>query len=236
MSIIRRWLGLGPVFDDEPFQEQREAVQPFFAMFGMPCPFDDCDEIIGASGIFGLVPTNPIPVNSPRGGLFYLNRLRTRTGARLFFHRLGSTASPIEPSHRIDLYEAVGTDASAWFLFFLCPYHVRRSQQVPDGFRRDSWNRKSAMERLFISMPFFGVNTWVSDFPLGIPDTVQESLTHQLLGVQLPPDAVKRVSSVAAEASLKLLEKNGGRRQRPPEHARRVEDLSRTLVGRTETV
>lgn len=80
----------------------------------------------GASGPFGLVATNPIPVNGPFGELAYLSRLETQSGQRLLFHRLGSMTTT-------DVFEAVSLDGSQWFLFFLDMYHSRRSRRAPDG-------------------------------------------------------------------------------------------------------
>lgn len=65
------------------------------------------DTIPGAVGEFGRCLTNPIPVNGPLGELTWLSRLLTVSGAKVFFHRLGSIGT-------IDLFETVSEDGSMW--------------------------------------------------------------------------------------------------------------------------
>ena len=88
---------------------------------------DDCDEVQGAHGIFGFVPSNPIPVNGVLGELAYLSKLRTENGERLFFQRVGAL-------DLIDVFEAVTWSGLDWFIFYVDPYHPRRSRKAPQGF------------------------------------------------------------------------------------------------------
>lgn len=87
-----------------------------------------CDVVPGASGKFGLEPSNPIPVNGAIGELAYLSRLETTQGERLLFHRIGAI-------DQIDVFEGVTYSGSAWFVFFVDMYHPRRSRRAPEGFR-----------------------------------------------------------------------------------------------------
>ncbi len=53
----------------------------------------DTDEIPGATGEFGLAPTNPIPTNTIFGSGSYLRRLQTAEGHPVQNERLGSTST-----------------------------------------------------------------------------------------------------------------------------------------------
>ncbi len=64
-----------------------------------------CDKLPNATGKFGSI-TNPIPVNGPMGEIKYLGKLRGKTGHAVFFHRIGSTITPIS-EHPIDEFELV---------------------------------------------------------------------------------------------------------------------------------
>ncbi len=52
----------------------------------------DCDEIPDSYGEFGRTPTNPIPVNGPKGEMLYFQNIRTNDNKPLLFHRLTSTS------------------------------------------------------------------------------------------------------------------------------------------------
>ncbi|MEM9601961.1 MAG: hypothetical protein AAGA11_03805 [Pseudomonadota bacterium] len=86
------------------------------------------DTVPGASGSFGTVPTNPIPVNGTVGAMAWLSRLQTRQGESLVFHRVGLL-------HGLEVYEALSLTRANWFLFFLDPVHLGASRQAPEGFR-----------------------------------------------------------------------------------------------------
>src|SRR3546814_5717825 len=80
------------------------------------------------SGPLGFTETNPIPVNEPIGQLAYLSRLETQSGQRLLFHRIGAI-------DKVDVFEALTFDGSAWFIFFVNLYHPPRSRLPTNGFR-----------------------------------------------------------------------------------------------------
>ena len=126
----------------------------------------DCDMVPDAIGPFGSV-SNPIPVNGPLGEIKYLGKLRGRSGFALFFHRIGSSSSPV-CEHSIDVYKTVCMDGTQWATLHFDMYHPRRSNLSPDGFTLMPFD-----ERLKMDIPFaYGVNRLVSDFPHGIPDAI----------------------------------------------------------------
>lgn len=110
------------ILDDE--QLQVELAPAVLRDMLRSAPAYDVDP--NGTGPFGLLDTNPIPVNGPIGELAYLSRLETHSGQRLLFHRLGSIAT-------VDVFEAVSFDGSEWFILFLDMYHPRRSRLAPDG-------------------------------------------------------------------------------------------------------
>ncbi len=126
----------------------------------------DCDQIQGAYGEFGSL-TNPIPVNGAMGEIKYLGKLRGQTGSALFFHRLGSTISPV-CQHLVDIYETVCLDGTQWKELHFHFYHPRRSNTAPPGYSLTPYNKS-----LKVDIPCaFGVNFSVRDFPYGLPDAL----------------------------------------------------------------
>lgn len=79
------------------------------------------------SGEFGFDANNPIPVNGPLGAITYLSCLKTESGERLLFQRVGG-------SNDVEAYEAVTYSGDEWFVFFLDIYHPRKSHLLPEGF------------------------------------------------------------------------------------------------------
>lgn len=151
----------------EPLSKQRadlDQYPPAFARLLANVP--DCDSVPGASGQFGSL-SNPIPVNGALGEIKYLEKLRGRSGFALFFHRIGSTSSPV-CKQAVDIYETVCMDASQWAILHFDMYHTRRSNLAPDGFTFMPFDR-----RLKMDLPFaYGVNELISDFPYGLPDAI----------------------------------------------------------------
>ena len=139
------------ILDDEKFQIEM-LPEPIQEIIRSKAP---CDEKAGASGQFGMSVGNPIPTNGPVGELAYLSRLRTSAGESLFFHRIGSQGS-------IDVFEAVSTSGSEWFIFFLDMYYPRRSRKAPEGFK-------------IFSQPsqFSGFTKFCSDFPRDFSEAKQ---------------------------------------------------------------
>ena len=139
-----------------------------------PMLLPECDQLPTASGPFGKCLTNPIPVNGPVGEIVYLNRLLAPSGCCFFFHRIGSQVAPPYP-HPVDAYELLALDGSHRVKLFFAMYHPRRSQLVPDGLHRTSWNRMNSVARLAAKMPVFGTSEPVHDFPWGLPEVVRSS-------------------------------------------------------------
>ena len=79
---------LGSKYDDEPLEAQKHDVADLSPLQ------EACDEIPNAKGFFGYSETNPIPVNGVGGERVYLFRLKAKSGAGVFYHRLGSINMP----------------------------------------------------------------------------------------------------------------------------------------------
>lgn len=123
---------------------------------------EECD-IIGI-GDFGLILTNPIPANGPRGEKKYLERLRCNCNSKLLFHRLGSKGfTNIEGG--IDVYETVCYKGKHWNIIYLSMYYPRRSTLTPEGYKFDN------LPPEFAQLPILtGVNLFVEDFPYNLPN------------------------------------------------------------------
>jgi len=126
----------------------------------------DCDSLPGATGPFGSL-SNPIPVNGALGEIKYLGKLRSISGYALFFHRIGSTSSPV-CEQSVDVYETVCMDGSKWSTLHFDMYHPRRSNLAPDGYTLKPFDRQLKMDSPFA----YGVNVLVSEFPHGLPDAI----------------------------------------------------------------
>ncbi|WNJ99968.1 hypothetical protein L2D14_00750 [Thalassospiraceae bacterium LMO-JJ14] len=155
----------------------------------------DTDEISYAVGEFGRTEDNPIPVNGPIGELVYLSCLKTKSNARLLFHRLGSMDG-------IDFYETVTIDGRDWDVLFFSMYHPRKSKKAPSGYVLTSTNEQPLL---------FGTNRRVENFPYSLQQAIR-STTSEIFGFPLPPPQVRQ-----AEESVKF--------QRPKDHLQRVKSL-----------
>jgi len=121
--------------EEETLEEQRADLlkfpeqyrQQFLDLVG-----PECDEVSGATGEFGKTITNPIPVNGPIGEIKYLNRLNTKSGSSLIYHRLGCIDD--KTTNPIDVFETVSMDGTNWGIFYIDMYHPRRSTKVPIGY------------------------------------------------------------------------------------------------------
>jgi hypothetical protein len=163
-----------------------------------------CDQISGAMGDFGRDFRNPIPVNGRLGELIYLSNLLTPSGQHLLFHRLGSF-------NALDVYEAVSIDAMVWDILILDFYHPRKSRITPRGYRMASGKKRNHL--------FSGSNIFVRNFPTNLQEAVCD--THRTcLGLDLAPLDIR----LAVERTVF---------ERPPEHARRVDEI-RKLVPSAE--
>lgn len=116
----------------------------------------DVDENADAFGKFGLILTNPIPVNGPIGEVIYLSSLRHLGKTKLLFHKIGSL-------HGIDIFESVGVDGKAWGIFYLDMFHPRKSKKAPDGY--------SIVPAV---SSFCGVDFELPNFPYGLSKAIAE--------------------------------------------------------------
>ena len=90
---------------------------------------DDDDDF---SADFGLYVDNPIPTASILESTVYLNRLRTKDGAKITYNRIGSTSSP-KIDFPIDAY-AIYVNGEKIETIYLCPYGRKTSKRVPEGY------------------------------------------------------------------------------------------------------
>ena len=135
----------------------------------------DCDEIAGAGGEFGRDPRNPIPVNGPLGELTYLSNLRTADSQPIMFHRLGSTRN-------VDIYETVSLDGAIWDILFLHPFHPRKSQRPPSGYRIVAGTERNSL--------LLGVNDFVAAFPDRLSDAIAD-MSERVFRFRIRPPQVR---------------------------------------------
>lgn len=153
----------------------------------------DVDRLPHATGEFGRVAENPVPVNGVLGELIYLSLLKTRdTSQRLLFHRLGSVES-------IDVYETVSIDGRKWDILFLSLYHPRKSRKAPAGYVLAEPHSQPLL---------YGTNLWIERFPYGLQDAIRQT-TEEKIGIPLRPPQVRQ-----AEESVRF--------QRPQEHEEQI--------------
>lgn len=178
-------------WDDEPAESQLsdslfarmpEAMKVMFTDCGVSTP-RACDEIAGASGEFGRRQSNPIPVNGHAGEVVYIGRLLSRSGARFFWQRVGSTRNENAPAPELglplDVFELEAIDATQRETLFLCPYFPRRSQRTPTGLGRSSWLSMSDAERALCAMGVTGSMDRVGRFPEDLPQSLRVRAAHE---------------------------------------------------------
>jgi hypothetical protein len=123
------------------------------------------DRIPGATGDFGRLPSNPIPVNGVLGELIYLSSLMTAHGARLVGHRVASIA-------HVDVFEVASVDMRVWDVLCFDPYHPRKSRHAPSGLRLET------------NQWILATNYRLDAFPVGIRDGVSGS-TREFIGLPI---------------------------------------------------
>lgn len=153
-------------FDDEDLQN--EMAMKSNPMLGLKLiGGQDCDEMRGAQGEFGRIETNPIPVNGSLGQQIYLSKLRTSTGSRLLFQRLGSTGNHVG---MVDVFEVISFDGKVHEQLYLELYNKRRSRKTPKGYTLvDGFS------------PLTGTHVMVPNFPDGYRQYVYESVHDRIL-------------------------------------------------------
>lgn len=113
------------------FQKQQEL----FEAMGKLCDETgvDFDELPGATGDFGVTPTNPIPTRTVFGTISYLAHLRTIEGMKVRYERFGSLPTELSP-FPIDRYEILDSNGRRLETLYFSPYQKRNSKRVPRGF------------------------------------------------------------------------------------------------------
>lgn len=187
MGLLSRLFGRDASRDDEPASEQLASVRLQFEQLRRVMAesgVDDqdtlqsmslsqeCDEIAGATGPFGLCDTNPIPVNGVEGERVYLHRLMIQSGQPVYFHRIGSVS--LRNIGCVDEYEVLAFDKSVRTRLYFCMSYPRRSRLAPNGFFLRSWRDMTDLDRAFAKLGVWGTNSFVSDFPGGVFTAVEE--------------------------------------------------------------
>lgn len=180
------------LMNDEEVQNE-QLPEPFRSEV---CRGISCDELVEATGEFGRVPQNPIPVNGPIGELIYLSNLRTTNQTPVLFHRLGSIA-------RVDIFELVSFDGSTWDILFFDLYHPRKSRRAPVGYQIANKNGRAQL--------FFGTNEFVEFFPDQLSDAIANAF-ERVIGIRMCPSQIRE-----------LVEKTSFRR--PSAHQADIESL-----------
>jgi hypothetical protein len=151
---------------DEPLDRQRDEIMNNSQLADVLQ--GECDTLPGSYGEFGRTPTNPIPVNGPRGEVKYLNRLAYGRNPYIFFHRIGSILPVLPLPGNVDVYEIVGPETNGWDLLYFHMYHPRRSTVCPPGYQMKRFHE------VFSTIPLgTGTNTWCEIFPYDIPDQLE---------------------------------------------------------------
>ena len=160
-----------PKPNDEPLQAQSADLLRFPEQFSIPClEGENCDEITGAIGEFGRIPTNPIPVNGPLGEIKYLSRLHIKNGPGVIFHRLGSVNVP-QLNLPVDVFETVSLDGEVWDILYISMYHPRRSTKIPKSYVF------SKFDKLLSLLPMgFGTLKCDPNFPFTIDQFIERDL------------------------------------------------------------
>jgi hypothetical protein len=133
----------------------------------------DVDEIENAFGNFGLILTNPIPVNGPIGEVIYLSSLRQLGKTKILFHRIGSIDG-------FDVFESVSVDGKTWDIFYLDMFHPRKSKKSPKGYSIVSGVSS-----------FCGVNIEVQNFPYGLSDAIA-TYSQAILGIPMDDPDIRQ--------------------------------------------
>lgn len=90
------------------------------------------DEIPHGYGKFGWEATNPIPIASVFENKVYLQKLRTADNRPVTCQRTGSLKSE-NIIDIIDRYEIYNADGDFLGYLYLCPYHLKTSDKIPEG-------------------------------------------------------------------------------------------------------
>jgi hypothetical protein len=162
--------------DDENLDAQRRDVDRILDHIVSLLPkgtlpeLTSVDQLPGTRGSFGYSAGNPIPVNGPVGESVYIFRLRSRSGQKFYYQRLGFTKH-VELNRQIDVFELVSTDGLKWVVLYFSMLHTRRSRKAPDGLSLASWREHAVPVGVMAKLGAFGeTNHRSEDFPRCLPE------------------------------------------------------------------
>ena len=115
-------------------KEQKELFEIMSKANKSGCTTDEMPEGIGE---FGLVPTNPIPVNTVQGSILYLGGLRSIDGKRVNNKRLRSLSAE-NIKKPIDEYLISHQNGKELVIIYISPYQARNSRKAPKGLNQVS--------------------------------------------------------------------------------------------------
>ena len=172
--------------DDEPIDAQlkdfeKDGFTQEMRQFGLVGA--SCDKLKQGHGSFGIVSTNPIPVNGLRGTYAYLNRLviqKPSGNIHFMFHKIGQLKVP-SIKGLVDHYELVSFDSSLRIHLYLHLYHPRRSRLAPDGLVLLPWSQLSNIEKTLFKVNGLGAYSTVADFPFGLLKELDQTFSDPSL-------------------------------------------------------
>lgn len=91
------------------------------------------DVIQGASGPYGLCPTNPIPTRGIGMEYRYVERLRTSSGGKTKYSRFGSFSSPIS-KYPVDMFNLTDENGNKLHDVWVSGYQAITSSTPPEGY------------------------------------------------------------------------------------------------------
>jgi hypothetical protein len=117
------------MMDIPGLKEQKDLYDTMSAMNSGGCT---TDEMPNGIGVFGLEPTNPIPVNTIQGAILYLGGLRAPDGTRVNNKRIGPVqAENIEKP--IDEYLITHENGEEIANIYISSYQAKNSKKAPKG-------------------------------------------------------------------------------------------------------
>ncbi|MCX6972632.1 MAG: hypothetical protein NTV93_21115 [Verrucomicrobia bacterium] len=93
--------------------------------------------LVNASGMLGLVPTNPIPVETIYHEFRYFSELRYQDGSAVVAKRVGCVLSPVS-KYPVDCWSVSTADRQSEIHMYIAPYCKVTSDFAPDGFEHRS--------------------------------------------------------------------------------------------------
>jgi hypothetical protein len=116
-------------------KNEKAALTDMLRMFSQQTNSEgtDQDEMPEGYGEFGLEITNPIPAASIPDSYYYLDNLKTVSGGKITYDRIGSMQAP-NINATIDGYR-IFSNGSQIATIYICPYNKKTSAKAPKGFK-----------------------------------------------------------------------------------------------------